>query len=177
LKKVVTLAAFLVVTAVVRAETSKVRMITLATGETVAFVFHGETPRPAETTIVACRRAGPEIFKEKDQNRFNWAFELGPRPGVDLSKVTRVTLEEVSGTSVVPLFSGAPSFENGTLMIIAPGEIVSRSQYPWLYTQEPSLFVFRIQVELPGRQPDVLLQPLLVSAKTKQDLKDTGFLR
>lgn len=151
--------------------------VKLATGETARLLFVGDTPMPAESKLALCRRAGSEIDRQADGFRFNWAFELVPvTHAVSLRSVTGVKVEEVSRAKVIPVFAGKPEFDGENLVIFAPGDLISKERYPWLYDKEPTTFIFRITLDRPEHDPDVLIQPLRVEPTQKKAFKQAGYL-
>jgi hypothetical protein len=73
-------------------------------------------------------------------------------------KITRVRVQKVSGKVAVPLYDGPPPASEGGLMIIAPGSIASRENYPWLYTPNNTLVVLRVTLHTADGEQDKLLQ-------------------
>ena len=86
-------------------------------------------------------------------------------------------MQEVSGKEALTLFTGTPKPTKDGLMIYAPGELVTRSAYPWLYEPERTILVIRVELERPGEKPDVLLQPVLIGPDVKKQLQAAGYLR
>jgi hypothetical protein len=149
----------------------------LATGETAHLLFQGDTPLPSESMLVKCRRAGSEIEKEAGGTRFNWAFELIPvTSSINLRSITGVTVDEVSGSKVIPVFSGKPELDDDSLVIFAPGDLISKARYSWLYDKNPTMFIFRITLERAEHTPDVLIQALRIDARQKKAFKQAGYL-
>jgi hypothetical protein len=157
---------------------TEVKTFKLATGELLVFKFKGGIPEPSNSILATTRGAGPAIVPEGAGFRLNWVLDLGPRTSLaTLANVARVVLQEVSGKQPIELFSGAPERADDGLLIIAPGELVSRQSYPWLYTADGTIFVFRAELTRPGAKPDILLQPVLIGPEVKKQLRDGGYLR
>ena len=120
--------------------------------------------------------AGPSFVPEGRQHRVSWDFILKPKGSpAQLRDVVRVTVQEVAGATAVELFDGAPTVTNERLVIIAPAQIVSREHYPWLYSPEPTLLVFRVTLFKTAEQ-DKRLQPVLIGTQIKRQLKAGGYL-
>jgi hypothetical protein len=171
--------AILVVMAVAAATAAPqrdVQVFTLATGEVLSFPFQGGIPAPSESAWAFCRGAGPAFTPDEKGIRLNWVIDLRSK-GSALRNVANVKVQEVSGKEAVTLFTGAPKPTKDGLMIYAPGELVTRSAYPWLYSPDRTVLVVRVELERPGDKPDVLLQPVLIGPEVKKQLKDGGYLR
>ena len=154
-----------------------VKVFKLASGEALAFPFVGGIPKPSESELAIFLSGGPAIAPEGKAFRLSWVIGLKSR-GSALRDVSGVKFQEVSGKDVVTLFTGTPKMDaSGTMMIIAPAEIVSRSTYPFLYTRDRTILVFRVELERPGLKPDVLLQPVLIGPDVKTKLEKAGYLR
>jgi hypothetical protein len=155
---------------------SNVQVFKLATGETLAFPFQSGIPTPSESAWAFCRGAGPAFAPDGKDIRLNWVIDLRSKRSA-LRDVTAVKMQEVSGKEVLTLFTGTPKPTKDGLMIYAPGEIVTRSAYPWLYEPERTILVIRVELERPGEKPDVLLQPVLIGPDVKKQLQAAGYLR
>jgi hypothetical protein len=153
-----------------------VQVFTLATGEALSFPFQGGIPMPSESAWAFCRGAGPAFTPDEKGIRLNWVIDLRSKRSA-LRDVVSAKVQEVSGKEAVTLFTGAPKATKDGLMIYAPGELVTRSAYPWLYTTDRTILVVRVELERPGDKPDVLLQPVLIGPDVKKQLKDGGYLR
>jgi hypothetical protein len=149
---------------------------TLATGEVLAFPFQSGIPVPSESAWAFCRGAGPAFAPDGKDIRVNWAVDLRSKRSA-LRDVTAVKVQEVSGKEVLTLFTGTPKQTKDGLMIYAPGELLTQSTYPWLYTPDRTVLVIRIELERPGEKPDVLLQPVLIGPDVKKQLQAAGYLR
>ena len=133
-------------------------------------------PLPAESKWTLCQGAGPAFVPERKQHRINWNVVLKAKGSpAQLRDVVRVTVQEVSGATAVPIFDGPPKATDTGLFILAPEHIVSREQYPWLYSSEPTLLVFRVTLFKAAEQ-DKLLQPVLIGTAIKQQLRAGGYL-
>lgn len=165
----------MVVAAAMGAPQRDVQVLKLATGEVLAFPFPRGIPVPAESAWAVCNGAGPSFTQEGEGIRLGWAVGLAPK-SKKFRDVVNVKLQEVSGTEAVTLFTGPAKVEKDSLMIIAKGEIVSRSTYPWLYSPDRTVLVIRVELERPGEK-DVLLQPVLIGPDVKKKLQDAGYLR
>lgn len=152
-----------------------VQVLKLATGEVLAFPFPHGIPVPAESAWAVCRGAGPSFTQEAEGIRLGWAVGLGPKSR-KFRDVVSVKLQEVSGSEAVTLFTGPAKVDKDSLMIIAKGEIVSRSTYSWLYSDDRTVLVIRVELERPGEK-DVLNQPVLIGPDVKKKLRDVGYLR
>jgi hypothetical protein len=171
--------AMLVVMAVAASVTAPqrdVQVFKLATGEVLAFPFKGGIPIPSESAWAFCRAAGPAFTPEGKDIRLNWVVDLRSKRSA-LREVIGVKLQEVSGNEVLTLFAGAPKMTPDGLMIYAPGEPVTRSAYPWLYSPDRTILVLRAELERRGEKSDVLLQPVLIGPEVKKQLQDGGYLR
>ena len=159
------------------AATAEVRSMKLATGELLVHPFNGGVPLPAESEWTLCQGAGPAFVPEDGRYRINWNIILKAKGSpAQLRDINRATVQEVSGATAVPIFDDAPKpTDTGGLIILAPAQIVSREHYPWLYTPEPTLFVFRVLL-FKGAQQDKLLQPVVIGTQIKQKLKEGGYL-
>ncbi|MFN7943529.1 MAG: hypothetical protein U0X73_18190 [Thermoanaerobaculia bacterium] len=158
-------------------EGGEVQTFSLASGEVLVHGFEGGIPLPAESRWSRCLGAGPAIVPEAGKFLLKWTVNLEAKdPPKYLARVTKVTLEEVSGKSVIPIFSGRPSSTADGILIVGDGREISRGTFPWLYTADPSVFVLRVKLEAPDEQPDVLLQPVLIGPEVKKNLKDRGYL-
>jgi hypothetical protein len=159
------------------AAAAEVRTLKLATGEVLVHPFEGGVPLPAESKWSTCQGAGPAFVPEAGGNRLNWNVILKAKGSPSLLRdINRSTVQEVSGATAVPIFDDAPKpTDTGGLIILAPAQIVSRENYPWLYTPEPTLFVFRVLL-FKGAQQDKLLQPVVIGTQAKQKLKEGGYL-
>jgi hypothetical protein len=62
-------------------------------------------------------------------------------------------------------------------MIIAPENIVSRENYPWLYSPESTLVVLRVTLYTANGEQDKLLQPVLIGTEGKRNLRAHGIGR
>ena len=158
------------------AAAAEVRSLKLATGELLVHAFEGGVPLPAESKWTLCKGAGPAFVPEGKQHRINWNVILKAKGSpAQLRDVVRVTVQEVSGAVAVQIFDGPPKATDEGLIILAPAQIVSREQYPWLYSSEPTLLVFRVTLFKAAEQ-DRLLQPVLIGTEIKRQLKDGGYL-
>ena len=153
-----------------------VQVFKLATGEMLSFPFKGGIPLPSESAWAVCRTAGPAFTADGKDIRLVWGVDLQSKRSA-LRDVVGVKLQEVSGSEAVTLFTGAPKKSPDGLMIYAPGELVTRTAYPWLYTPDRTVLVLRVELERPGEKPDVLLQPVLIGPDVKKKLQDAGYLR
>jgi hypothetical protein len=153
-----------------------VQVFKLATGETLSFPFQGGIPVPSESAWAFCRGAGPAFTPDGKDIRLNWVVDLRSKRSA-LRDVSSAKVQEVSGNTAVTLFTGAPKVTKDGLMIYAPGELVTRAAYPWLYSPDRTILVFRVELERPGEKPDVLLQPVLIGPDVKKQLQDGGYLR
>ena len=153
-----------------------VQVFKLATGELLAFPFKGGIPLPSESAWAFCRNAGPAFTPDGKDIRMDWVIDLRSK-GSALRDVTGVKLQEVSGAEALTLAPGEPKKTPDGLMIIARGEHVTRSTYPWLYSPDRTILVLRVELERPGDKPDVLLQPVLIGPDVKKQLRDGGYLR
>jgi hypothetical protein len=59
-------------------------------------------------------------------------------------------------------------------MIIAPENIVSRENYPWLYTPDNTLVVLRVTLHTADGEQDKLLQPVVIGTVGKRNLRAQG---
>jgi hypothetical protein len=166
----------LAIAAVLAAPQRDVQVLKLATGEMLAFPFQRGIPMPSESAWASCRGAGPAFTPEGQGIRVNWVVDLQSK-GSALRDVVSVKVQEVSGAEALTLFTGAPKPAKDGLMIYGPGELVSRSPYPWLYSPDRITLVLRVQLERPGEKPDVLLRPVLIGPDVKKQLQDRGYLR
>jgi hypothetical protein len=164
------------VAASVAAPQRDVQVFKLATGEALSFPFKGGIPIPSESAWAFCRGAGPAFAADGKDIRLNWVVDLRSKRSA-LRDVVSVKVQEVSGNEALTLFAGAPKKTPDGLMIYAPAELVTRSAYPWLYSPDGTILVFRVELERPGEKPDVLHQPVLISPDVKKKLQDGGYLR
>ena len=109
-----------------------VQTLKLATGEMLSFPFQSGIPTPSESAWAFCRGAGPAFAPDGKDIRLNWVVDLRLKRSA-LRDVSAVKVQEVSGPEVLTLFTGTPKPTKDGLMIYAPGELVTRSAYPWLY--------------------------------------------
>jgi hypothetical protein len=160
------------------AAAADVKSFKLATGELLVHAFEGGIPLPSDSKWSKCTGAGPSFVPEGGRYRINWNVFLDPKSSpAQLRDVVRVTAQEVSGKTAIPIFDGAPrTTDKGGLIVIAPAEIVSRENYPWLYKPDSTLFIFRV-ILFKAKEQDKLLQPVLIGAAVKQQLKKKGLLR
>lgn len=157
---------------------SDTRSFTLATGETLSHVFKKGIPTPASSKWATVRGAGPTIGPEADGFRLSWVVDLRQKEGSkSLPKISKATLEEVSAKTVLRLFDGPVHDQDGGTMIIAPADMVTRTSYPWLYTDEPTLLIFRVTLTAVDGETDVFLQPVLIGMEVKKQLKSRGYVR
>jgi hypothetical protein len=156
---------------------TEVKSFSLATGEVLVFPFEGGVPKPSESRWSVCRGAGPAFVPEGNAYRLSWIVDLQARgSAAALHDISHILLQEVSGKKAETLFEGKPEITADGLLVNAPARLVTRLQYPWLYTNDRTIFVFRVQLERPGAKPDILLQPVLVGPEVKRQLKDKGYL-
>ena len=174
--RLVTALFILIASIPVNAQT-EVKTFKLATGEILVFTFKHGIPEPSSSALATTRGAGPAFVQEGSGIRLNWVVDLEPRASVAaLRNVSRVVLQEVSGKQPMKLFSGVPERTDSGLLVVAPGELVSRLSYPWLYTTDRTIVVLRLELIRPGAKSDVLLQPVLIGPELKKQLKDGGYL-
>ncbi len=158
------------------AAAAEVKSLKLATGELLVHAFEGGVPLPAESRWTLCQGAGPAFVPEGGRHRINWNVILNAKgSAAQLRDVVRVTVQEVSGATAVSIFDGPPRSTDKGVVIVAPAHIVSREHYPWLYSPEPTLLVFRVTLFKAAEQ-DKLLQPVLIGADVKRQLRDAGYL-
>ena len=158
------------------AAAAEVRSLKLATGELLVHTFDGGIPLPAESKWAVSQGAGPAFVPEGKQHRINWSVVLKAKGApAQLRDVVRVAVQEVSGAAAVPIFDGQPQSTDNGLMILAPENVVSRENYPWLYSLEPTLLVFRVTL-FKAEDQDKLLQPVLIGTQIKRQLRDGGYL-
>jgi hypothetical protein len=153
-----------------------VQVFKLATGEVLAFPFKSGIPIPSESAWAFCLSAGPAFRPEGKDIRLRWVVGLRSKRSA-LRDVVGVKLQEVSGNEAVTLFAGEPKKTPDGLIIDAPGELVTRLAYPWLYSPDRTILVLRVELERPGEKPDVLLQPVLIGPDVKKQLQAGGLLR
>jgi hypothetical protein len=162
--------------AAMAAPPGEVKVFKLATGEILAFPFEGGIPKTSESAWATCSSAGPAIKPEGDGFRLYWVVGLKSK-GSALQDVVSVKLQEVSGNEAVTLFTGPMKADAYGLIINAPAELITRSTYPWLYSRDRTILVFRVELERPGEKPDVLIQPVLIGKDVKKQLQDKGYVR
>ena len=155
---------------------TEVKIFTLATGEVLAFPFENGIPKPSQSAWATCSGAGPSIQPENNGYRLAWVVNLAAKTPGGLKGLSRAIVQEVSGKKAVQLFSGKPETTEKGILIIAPAELITRFQYPWLYTADRTILILRVQLERSGAKPDVLIQPVLIGPEVKQQLKDRGYL-
>jgi len=171
------IALFLLIASLPTHARTEVKTFKLATGEILVFTFKDGIPEPSNSALALTRGAGPAFVPEGSGTRLNWVVDLEPRASVAaLRNVSRVVLQEVSGKQPIKLFSGVPERTDDGLLVVATGEIVSRSSYPWLYTADRTIVVLRLELIRPGAKSDVLLQPVLIGPEVKKQLRDGGYL-
>ena len=158
------------------AAASNVIPLKLASGEILVHAFNGGMPLPSESKWVRCTYAGPSFIYEGGKvHRGHWRVHLNPKSSlVKVHDIAEVTIQEVSGTKVVPMFHGPPQLGEPDLIIKTPEIIVSPEQYPWLYQTEPTLFVLRITLHATNGQKDLLLQPVVIGTEAKRTLRTMG---
>jgi hypothetical protein len=170
-----TLLCLLVLTTLAAAA-AEVRPLKLATGELLVHAFAGGVPLPAESRWAVAQGAGPAFVPENGRHRLNWNVILKAKGSPALLRdVVRVTVQEVSGATAVNIFDGPPKPTDNGVLVLAPEHIVSRQHYPWLYDPGPTLLVFRVTL-LKASEQDRLLQPVLIGADVKRQLRDGGYL-
>jgi hypothetical protein len=157
------------------AAAAEVRPLKLATGEFLVHAFAGGVPLPAESRWAVAQGAGPAFVPENGRHRLSWNVILKAKGSAELRDVVRVTVQEVSGATAVNIFDGPPKPTDNGLLVLAPEHIVSRGHYPWLYDPGPTLLVFRVTL-LKATEQDKLLQPVLIGADVKRQLRDGGYL-
>jgi len=158
------------------AAADEIRTIKVATGELVVHPFRNGVPLPAESKWTVCQGAGPAFVPEGGRHRINWNVILKAKgTPAELRDVVRATVQEVAGADATPIFDDPPKPTDTGLIILAPALIVSRENYPWLYSSEPTLFVFRVML-FKAAQEDKLLQPVVIGTDIKRKLKDGGYL-
>jgi hypothetical protein len=173
------LACLLLLTA--PAAASEIKTFKLATGEVLVHAFKDGIPLPSDSKWAVCTGAGPSFVPEgkgeSKRYKVDWNIFLKARGSpASLRDVARVTLEEVSGKSAIAFYDGPLPQANGDIHIVtAPGKFVSRDDYPWLYSPESTLFVFRVML-FKGKEQDKLFQPVLIGASAKRQIKDAGVL-
>lgn len=156
---------------------TEVKTFTLATGEILVFTFKNGIPEPSTSVWAVTRGAGPAVEPEGKGFRMNWVVDLLPRrAGGSLANVTSVVLQEVSGKEPIKLFSGPPEHTEDGLLVFAPAQLVTRFSYPWLYSSDPTILVFRLEMTRAGAKPDLLIQPVLIGPEVKKQLKERGYL-
>src|SRR5262249_298742 len=154
-----------------------IKSLQLATGELLTHPFERGLPLPAESKWTVCQGAGPAFVPAGKQYRMNWSIILKAKgPPARLRDIVRVTVQEVSGTKALQIFDGSPEVTDKGLTIVAPAHIVSPEHYPWLYSSEPTLLIFRVSLFKAAEQ-DKLLQPVLIGADVKRQLKAGGYLQ
>jgi hypothetical protein len=169
-------ALFSLLVLITLAAAAEVKSFKLATGELLVHAFEGGVPLPAESKWTVCQGAGPSFVPEGKQHRINWNVVLNAKGSpAQLRDLVRVTVEEVSGASPVSIYDGPPQASEKGLLIIAPAQIVSRENYAWLYTPESTLFILRV-ILFKAKEQDKLLQPVLIGAGIKRQLKEGGYL-
>jgi hypothetical protein len=159
-----------------QAAAAEIKTFKLATGEVLVHAFEKGIPLPSDSKWAVCTGAGPVISPKGKETRISWSVFLKPKGApAQLRDLARATVQEVSGTKAVAVYDGRPETTDAGLMMLSAEQVVSREQFPWLYTTEPSLFVFRV-ILFKGKEQDKLLQPVLIGADVKKKLKDGGYL-
>lgn len=155
----------------------QVRTVKLATGESASFVFRSGMPEAGESAGIICLQGGPELNRDGTGVRITWAFQFrARRPGM-LASVKKVTVDEVSGSEVRPIFSGAPDIDKDLMEVIAPAaELVSKTKDAWLYEEKRTLFVFRFRFEREGGEKETLLQPVMITRDIKSQFRQLGYI-
>ena len=163
------------VTAASAATANEIKPLKLATGELLVHAFKDGMPLPSESKWMLCSGAGPSFFPEGGGYRLNWVVHLKDKGALAKAReIVRVRVQEVSGAVAVPLYDGPPQAAESGLMIIAPENIVSRENYPWLYTPESTLVVLRVTLHTADGEQDKLLQPVLIGNVGKRNLRAQG---
>jgi hypothetical protein len=126
------------------AAAAEVRTLKLATGEVLVHPFEGGVPLPAESKWSICQGAGPAFVPEAGGTRLNWNVILKAKGSPPLLRdINRATVQEVSGTTAVPIFDDAPKpTDTGGLIILAPAQIVSGNTIPGFTRQSPPSLCF-----------------------------------
>ena len=147
----------------------------LATGELLVHAAENGMPLPAESKWMLCAGAGPSFVPEGGRHRLNWVVHLKDKDSLAKSReITRVRVEEVSGTTAMPLYDGAPKITDQGLFVMAPEAIVSADNHPWLFTPKDTLVVLRVVLTAANGEQDKLLQPVLIRAVAKRNLRANG---
>jgi hypothetical protein len=174
------LSVFCLVLLAAPAAASEIRTFKLATGEVLVHAFKDGIPLPSDSKWAVCSGAGPAFVPEGQPRRYrlDWNVFLKPKGATAAMRdVARVTVEEVSGTRAVAIYDGAlPAARDGVHLVSASGKFVSHADYPWLYSPESTLFIFRVML-FKGKEQDKLLQPVLIGASAKRQIKDAGVLQ
>ncbi len=131
--------------------------------------FEGGVPGPAESASATVTSAGPAFIPRESGLVLRWIFSLKPRDSQQfLEGVVRVSVEDVTGQGVIPVIESAPQFKNGQLFATSGETPFSREAFPWMFTNDRTLFVFRIRLD--GDGSETLLQPVLVGPEVKQQV-------
>jgi hypothetical protein len=155
---------------------AEIKTFKLATGEVLVHAFEKGIPLPSDSKWAIVTGAGPLFTPKGKETHISWSVFLKPKGApAQLRDVARATVEEVSGKNAVTIFDGVPRDAETRLMMLSADEVVTRERFPWLYTAEPSMFVFRV-ILFKGKEQDKLLQPVLIGADIKKKLKDGGYL-
>jgi hypothetical protein len=100
------LSASAYVTAANAVTANEVKPLKLATGEVLVHAFKDGMRLPSESKWMLCSGAGPSFFPEGGGYRLNWVVHLKDKgPLANGRKISRVRVQEVSGTVAVPLIS------------------------------------------------------------------------
>lgn len=130
-------------------------------------VFKDDVPVPAHSDSVQVASAGPIFVPASGSIGLRWLVIIEPRgSGSSLSKVARVEVEDISGDAPLPLIDSPADLREGSLFAQSPATPFTRSAFPWMFTDTPSLFVLRITLH--GEKDEVLLQPVLIGTEVKQ---------
>lgn len=152
---------------------SEIRTLKLAGNALLVHPFEGDVPLPWESDWSVCASAGPAFIPEGTSLRVHWVVFLEPRAGrTELWDVQSVVMDEVSGQAEVPLFKGAPLRREGSLMIDAPGQLLTRETHVWAFDPKPSLFVLRLRLIARSGKEDLVMQPVYLGTEVKRQLAE-----
>lgn len=172
---VLALSAAASVTSVSAETANEIRPLKLATGEVLVHAFKDGMPLPSESKWTLCSGAGPSFVPEGGGYRLDWVVHLKDKGALAKAReIVRVRIQEVSGKVAVPLYDGPPKATERGLIVIAPGNIASRENYPWLYTPEATLVVLRVTLHTANGEQDKLLQPVVIGTVGKRNLRANG---
>jgi hypothetical protein len=142
----------------------------IAGGKAVSLPVTDAGPIPAENDKIKIEVAGFNVGPLKSESKIPaliWIFGFTSKMN---QKIEKVKIDEVfsrdSATTV--LVDEAPKLKDATWSASKESVELAPATFPWLYTSEATIFVFKFSISIEGSAEVVLFQPVWFPEKAKK---------